>query len=394
MKDMIEERARPAGIARRKLLQASGFGGLAAFAAPALGIGAAGHANAQTTAATAAATVFDPAGFGKIHRLDCNENTVRVGTMDPTAAAVLEIDSGDVVHYPDTWVNWANEATYKMATQDREKIPKRYPNGPTSLIGPVNVRGAEPGDIIECRMVRVKPRDWGWNSAVPGMGALPERFSDAYLHYFRFDEDRKYAEFLPGMKIPLNPTQGFIAAQPVSTSPVSALYAGAYGGCVEIPQLVEGTSLYIQVQQSGGRIWTGDSQAAQGDGVVNQTAIETGMEDLRIQYVLHKGVKITSPIVHTPTHWIVAGYGDTVDDAITATLESAITWLSPALRITEMDVFSILSTASSLRITQYARQSGKRYKYKTAKAVHFLIPKEIFDGEKQAMILNSLSGKA
>lgn len=381
-------------IARRTLLRAGGFGGLAAFAAPAFGVGVAAPAVAQPSAGAAAGAVFDPASFGNIHRLDCSQATVRVGMMDPTATPVLEIDSGDVVHYADTWANWANEATYNMATEEREKIPKRYPNGPTSLIGPVNVRGAESGDVIECRMVRVKPRDWGWNSAVPGMGALPERFSDAYLHYFRFDEERKYAEFLPGMRIPLNPTQGFIASQPVGTDPVSALYAGAYGGCVEIPQLVEGTALYIQVQQSGGRIWTGDSQAAQGDGVVNQTAIETGMEDLRIQYVLHKQVKIASPIAQTPTHWIVAGYGETVDDAIAVTLESTIGWLSPALQITEMDVFSILSTTGSLRVTQYARQSGKRYKFKTAKAVHILIPKEIFDEEKQAMILNSLSGKA
>lgn len=392
MNDINEESIGTGGIARRTLLRAGGIGGLAAFAVPVLGTATAGPARAQGSAATAA--VFDPASFGKVHRLDCTEDTVRVGMMDPAATPVLKIQSGDVVHYPDTWVNWANEATYKMATEVREKIPKRYPNGPTSLIGPVNIRGAEPGDVIECRMVRVKPRDWGWNSAVPGMGALPERFSDAYLHYFRFDEERKFAEFLPGMKIPLNPTQGFLAAQPAGADPVSALYAGAYGGCVEIPQLVEGTALYIQVQQPGGRIWTGDSQAAQGDGVVNQTAIETGMEDLRIQYVLHKQVRIASPIVQTPTHWIIAGYGETVDDAITTTLESAITWLSPALQVTEMDVFSILSTASSLRVTQYARQSGKRYKYKTAKAIHILVPKAVFDEERQAMILKSLSGKA
>jgi acetamidase/formamidase len=86
---------------------------------------------------------------------------------------VLEIESGDIVHYPNTWVNWANEAKFGMSFEERESIRKRYPAGPYSLIGPVAVKGAEPGDVIECRMIRLRPIDWGWNSTLAAWAPCP-----------------------------------------------------------------------------------------------------------------------------------------------------------------------------------------------------------------------------
>ena len=111
-----------------------------------------------------------------------------------------------------------------------------------------------------------------------------------------------------------------MAVQPAGDKPVSGILSGAYGGNISLRELTEGASLFLGVEVQGGRLWTGDSHAAQGDGVVNQTAIETAMEDLRIQYVLHKRVKLTGPIAETPAHWIMLGYGQTVEDALTASL--------------------------------------------------------------------------
>jgi acetamidase/formamidase len=368
-------------VRRRDIMRWTGVAGTAALLAPSL-------AEAETR--SRAAPVFDPRRAGRTHVLPSTPETVRVGNMDPAVKPVIEIESGDVVHYPNTWVNWANEAKYGMPAAEREKIPRRYPNGPTSLVGPVAIRGAEPGDVIECRMIRLKPIDWGWNSAIRGMGALSSDFDEPYLHYFRFDKARRFADFARGVRIALSPIQGVIAAQPAGPEPVSALRAGAYGGCVQLPDLVEGTSLFITAQVPGANLWTGDSHAAQGDGVVNQTGIETAMEDLRVQYVLHKGVKLSTPVAETPTHWIVAGYGDSLDDAITATLRHMIDWLSPATGLSRHDIYSLASLSSSLRVTQYANQTGGRYKALSAKAVHILLPKQIFDAALQGRIAQSL----
>jgi acetamidase/formamidase len=207
--------------------------------------------------------------------------------------------------------------------------------------GPVAIRGAEPGDVIECRMLKLRPSAWGWNSAPHGVGALPNDFATPDLHYVRFDDARTSAEFTNGVRILLRPIQGVISVQPASDKPVSAILTGAWGGNIVLSELVAGTSLFLPVQVPGGKMWTGDSHAAQGDGVVNQTAIETAMDDLQIQYVLHKGRALWGPIAETPTHWITLGYSnDSLDDAITAALRNAIAWISAATQLSGQDVYA------------------------------------------------------
>jgi acetamidase/formamidase len=323
--------------------------------------------------------VFDPTRLGKTHVLPSNKDTVQVGAMDPALPAVLTIDSGDVVQYPNTWLMWGNEAEYGMPFEARERIRRKYPQGPYSMPGPVAIRGAEPGDIVECRMLRLRPIDWGWNSAPRSVGALPNEFADPYLHYLRFDDARTTADFGHGVSIALKPIQGVIAVQPAGDKPVSAILTGAWGGNIVLSELVAGTSLFLPVQVSGAKLWTGDSHAAQGDGVVNQTAIETAMEDLQIQYVLHKGRTLWGPIAETPTHWITLGFSDnTLDDAITSALRNAITWIGAATALSAQDVYALYSIVGSFRVTQYAHQLGTVYSSVPAKTVHGMLPKSVF----------------
>ncbi len=379
--DTLETR----GIGRRDLLGAAG-GVSASFVA--------GLANAATTAkpsSVAAAPVFDRRRIGRTHVLPSTSQTVRVGVMDPNLPSVLEIESGDVVRYPNTWVNWANEAKFGMSFAEREPIRKKYAAlGPYSLIGPVTVKGAEPGDVIECRMLRLRPIEWGWNSAPKGVGALPSDFSEPYLHYLKFDAARRHADFAPSVRIPLKPLQGVMAVQPAGDQPVNAMLSGAYGGNIVLSELNEGAALFLQVQAAGGRIWTGDSHAAQGDGVVDQTAIETAMEDLQIQYVLHKRVPLASPIAETPAHWIVLGFGDTLEDALTASLRQTIAWISAAAGLPKVDVYALMSIVGSFRITQYSHQTSSNYTTIPGKTVHGMLPKAVFDPALLARISRSM----
>ena len=372
-------------ISRRDLVR---FAGLTATAS-AFSVGSAASAVPQQIAA-GGAPVFDPHKVGTVHTLSSNNDTVRVGTMDPAVPVVLTIHSGDVVSYPNTWVNWGNEAKEGMSFAEREPIRKRYPQGPYSLIGPVAVEGAEPGDVIECRMLRLRPISWGWNSAPKGVGALPGDFEEPYLHYLHFDAGRKFTDFGAGVRIPLAPIQGVMAAQPAGDKPVSAILSGHYGGNIVLRELVEGTALFLPVEVSGGRLWTGDSHAAQGDGVVDQTAIETAMEDLRIQYVLHKGIDLVGPIAETPSHWIVMGFGQSIEDALTASLRQTIDWLSRATSLSKLDVYALSSIAASFRITQYAHQTNTVYTSVPAKTVHGMLPKQIFNVDLLRQIATSV----
>jgi acetamidase/formamidase len=323
--------------------------------------------------------VFDAKRRGKTHILPSTKETVQVGSMDPALPAVLTIDSGDTVQYVNTWLMWGNEPVYGMSFDEREPIRLKYPQGPYSMPGPVAIRGAEPGDVVECRMVKLRPIAWGWNSAPRTVGALPNEYPDPYLRYMRFDDDRAAADFGNGVSIALKPIQGVMSVQPAGDKPVSAILSGAWGGNIVLSELVAGTSLFLPVQVPGAKLWTGDSHAAQGDGVVDQTAIETAMEDLQIQYVLHKGRKLSGPVAETPTHWITLGFSnETLDDAITSALRNAIAWISAATTLSAQDAYALYSIVGSFRVTQYAHQLGSAYTSVPAKTVHGMLPKSVF----------------
>ncbi len=310
-----------------------------------------------------------------VHVLESSSETVSSGVLDPSRPAALTIESGDIVSYPNTWTQWGNKARHGMTFAEREPLRRQFPTGPYSNVGPVVVNGANSGDVIECRMLEIRTIDWGWNSFPLGVGALPAEFDEPYLHYFRFDESRRSAEFVEGIEIPIAPFMGVYAVEPPGDEPVSAILAGAYGGNLDLAELVAGASLFLPVFKPGGRIWCGDANAAQGDGVVDQTAIETAMDELRVQYFLHKAVELAGPVVETPTDWIVLAFADSLDAALQGCVRTAIDWLNVHAGIERRDAYALCSMAVSFRVTQFADQTGSVYSSAPPKAIHALIPK-------------------
>jgi acetamidase/formamidase len=317
------------------------------------------------------------------HIVESTPKTVRSGYFDPTAPAVARVESGDVVSFPKTWTHWGNEATYGMTFAEREPLRHRYPNGPYSMLGPVEVIGAEPGDVIECTLLTLRTRDWGWNSFPLGVGALPADFSAPYLHYFRFDDASTTTEYVQGIRLPLAPFLGVMGVEPAGEAPVSAILAGPYGGNLVLRELTVGSSLHLPVMKPGGRLWNGDVHALQGDGVVDQTAIETAAEDLQIRYDLHKGVALRGPLAETPTDWIGLGFANNLDDALVSCLRGLIAWLHEASGISESEAYALCSMAASFRVTQYSNQTGSAYSSIPPRTVHGLIPKKVFPPELQ-----------
>jgi acetamidase/formamidase len=364
---------------RRTALKIAGSGLLAGLV-PAI------PAIAETAGATVPMLTVAP---GKTHELPSTKETVSSGVLDPARPAAVTVESGDIVHYPNTWTHWGNEAKYGLSFEQREPIRKRYPSGPYSNVGPVAVRGAEPGDVIEMRWLRMRPIDWGWTSFPLGVGALPSYFDRPYLRYLRFDEKRETTEFMPGVTLKLAPFQGVVGVQPADDKPVSGILAGSYGGNLDLAELVVGTSLFLPVQRPGGLVWTSDSNALQGDGVICQTAIESAMEDMRIQYILHKRVPLDGPLVETPTHWIAMGFGDSLDKALTDCVIKLLKWTSRTSGFDQRDLYALFSVAASFRVTQYSNQTGTVYATVPPKAIHGMVPKSIFSSELQTRIANT-----
>lgn len=315
------------------------------------------------------------------HTVESTQSTVRSGFLDPTAAPVAKVVSGDEVHYPDTWTNWQNQMAYGMSFAERARLRQDYPGCPYPLIGPVEVAGAEAGDVVECRLTRLRLHDWGANVFPRGAGALPNDFDEPYTHYFRFDETRTRADYVHGITFGLKPFLGIVATEPDGDEPVSALLAGSYGGNLALPELTVGSSLFLPVAKAGARIWVGDVHALQGDGLVDQTALKSTAEDLRVGYALHKGVALTRPLAETATHWISIGLGASLEEALVDGLRAMIGWFSTASGLSRAEAYALCSIAGSFRITQYADQTGVQYADMPPKGVHGLLPKEIFPAE-------------
>ena len=328
-----------------------------------------------------------------VHVIESTPEIVRSGYLDPQAPPAAVIQSGDTVSYPNTWTHWGNEATFGMTFADREPLRHRYPKGPYSMLGPVVLSGAEPGDVIECQLLELRTRDWGWNSFPLGVGALPADFKEPYVHYFRFNDTRTSTEYVQGITLQLAPFLGVMAVEPSDAEQTSAILAGAYGGNLVLRDLTVGSSLFLPVAKAGGRLWIGDVHALQGDGVVDQTAIETAAEDLQIQYDLHKRVALHGPLAETPTSWIGLGFGESLDDALVACLRELIAWLHAATGISEGEAYALCSMAVSFRVTQYAHQTGSAYTSVPPKAVHGMVPKAVFPAALQGRIGNWLRPK-
>jgi acetamidase/formamidase len=312
------------------------------------------------------------------HMVESTADTVRSGYLDPAAKPAATIASGDTVRYPNTWTHWGNEATFGMSFADREPLRHRYPQGPYSMLGPVEITGAEAGDVVECSITQLRTIGWGWNSFPLGVGALPHDFAQPYVHYFTFDDARTTAEFTHDIALPMAPFLGVVAVEPPGDDQVSAILAGPYGGNLVLRDLTAGSHLFLPVSKNGARVWTGDVHALQGDGVVDQTAIETAAEELAVRYDLHKNVPLRGPLGETESTWIIIGFAQSLDDATVACIREVIHWLAAAAQITEPEAYALASMAVSFRVTQYAHQTGSAYSSIPPKAVHAVIPKSIF----------------
>lgn len=320
-----------------------------------------------------------------MHTVESTSATVRAGFLDPAAASVAKIDSGDEVLYPDTWTNWQNQLRYGMSFADRAQLRKDYPGVPFQLIGPVEVVGAEPGDVVECSLLELRLHDWGANVFPTRAGALPHDFEKPYFHDFRFDATRTRADYVQGITLPLDPFVGIVAVEPEGDEPVSGLVADGHGGNLSLPELTVGSSLFLPVAKPGARIWLGDIHALQGDGLVDQTALKSTAERLRMRYDLRKGVGLTRPLAETATHWVGIGLADSLEAALVDCLRGLISWFSAASGLSRAEAHALCSMAASFRITQYADQSDRGHvdMPMPPKGVHGLLRKDVFPAEIQ-----------
>jgi acetamidase/formamidase len=244
--------------------------------------------------------------------------------------------------------------------------------GPHVVSAPVFVEGAEPGDTLAVHIEEVRPRTpYGVNSMRMNKGGLPDEFTLNRSVVIPFDLERKVAKFAPGIEVPMRPFFGIMATGPArSLGRLTSVPPGAYGGNIDLNELTEGSILYLPVHVPGALFMVGDGHAAQGDGEVDLTAIETSMTGT-FRLELLKGKTLAWPRAETPTHWITIGLHENLDEAMKIAIRETIKFLHEEKGLARDDAYALASIAIDFEVTQVV--DG-------VKGIHAMIPKSIFVG--------------
>jgi len=254
---------------------------------------------------------------GKVHVLPATMETTQWGWFNNAQPPVLHVDSGDTIVF-ETMMHSHNQVVPGATIEQIKKLRTDYPGrGPHTLTGPVYIEGAEPGDVLKIRINKIVPRAYGTNFNVPGMfGEFPDKFPEGQVKYFYLDLDRKIAEFAPGIEIPLAPFPGTIGVSRAEPGQYSSVPPGPYAGNIDVRDLTEGAALYVPVFVKGALLWTGASHAAQGNGEINLTALETAYKEMNVTVEVLKNMKLDWPRVETKDAWITLGIDRDLNKAL------------------------------------------------------------------------------
>jgi acetamidase/formamidase len=312
----------------------------------------------------------------RTHRLEATPATVAYGHYWAETKPVLTIESGDIIDV-DTLLTSTPNTLEKAGVPAAaiqpslraivEQVKDRGPGGHI-LTGPVFVKGAEPGDALEVKVLSIDlPIDYGYNgcsgfirsNCVPGRGPT----------ILKLDRQAMTSEFLPGIVIPLRPFFGSMGvAPPLAVGRVSSNPPSTHAGNLDNKELVAGTTLWIPVHVPGALFEIGDGHAAQGDGEVNQTAIETSLRG-RVQLTVRKGMTLAWPRAETDTHFISMGTDVDLTAATRVAIQEMVDFLAATKKMDKHQAYQLTSLAGDVAITQLVDGTM---------GVHVKMPKSIF----------------
>jgi len=247
--------------------------------------------------------------------------------------------------------------------------------------GPVYIDGARPGDVVKVTIDAFKPSGFGWTANIPGFGLLADQFEQPALHIWSYDKNSLTpSAFGPGGKVPLKPFAGTIGLTPAEPGLHSIVPPRRVGGNMDIRDLAAGTTLYLPVEVEGALFSIGDTHAAQGDGEVCGTAIESPMNAV-VTLDLVRGEKLQMPRFTTPGpvarhldakgYEVTTGVGEDLMQGARAALGQMIDLLAGRYNMAAVDAYMLCSVCGDLRISEIVDQPNW--------VVSFYFPRVVLD---------------
>ncbi len=290
------------------------------------------------------------------HTLDAGDPHVHYewdNALDP----VLTVDPGEVVRFE---CRDAADGAFGPDSTVEDLLGREFPGHP--LTGPVAVRGAEPGDVLEVELLDFEHHGWGVTYFYPGergMGLLSDEFEEGGLYWWDLAEG--VGEFVRGIEVPLDPFPGNLGCAPAEPGGHSTIPPRRVGGNLDVKHLTAGARLYLPVECAGALFSVGDCHAAQGDGEVCVTGIEAAM-DVTARFDLHPERAVEHPEFRTTGPFTPTGrdepmYGTTgvADDLLEATrlaVRHMVDHLHTERGLTRAEAYMLCSVAVDCKVSE------------------------------------------
>jgi acetamidase/formamidase len=310
------------------------------------------------------------------HELNPSVTTVAWGNYWSEAPPVLRIKSGEYVRVHTLLTS--NPERLESAglppdqvekeLRDVQAVKDRGPGGHV-LTGPIFIEEADAGDILEVKINSIDLAiPYGYN-AIGQNGFLSDEIFDRKMQIIKLDKEKMTGHFAEGIEIPLRPFFGSMGvAPPKEVGKWNSAPPWIHAGNLDNKELVAGTTLYIPVHVKGALFEIGDGHAAQGNGEVDITAIETSLKGT-LQFIVHKGKSLKWPRAETQTHIIAMGCDRDLNVATHVAVREMIKYLMDEKKLSQADAYMLCSVAVDVNITQLVDGNV---------GVHAMLPKSIF----------------
>jgi acetamidase/formamidase len=294
-----------------------------------------------------------------VHTLEPDATTVH-GFFSAEFPPLLTIDPGDTVRFRTLDSGWSAGPSTPDGFRDRPRATGYTPESGHALIGPVAVRGAEPGMTLAVRVDTVIPGTWGNTVAGGWPSAFNKRYgleSDGLVHTWTLDRDAWTGRNQHGHTVALRPFMGVMGMPPAEPGKHSTIPPRRHGGNLDCKELVAGSTLYLPIPVPGALFSVGDGHAVQGDGEVSGTAIECPMDRVELTFDVRDDFPVTGPVAFTPAGWLTMGLGANLDDATYEALDAMFTLIGRLHGVGRIDAVALASLAVDVRVTQIVNQT-------------------------------------
>jgi acetamidase/formamidase len=311
------------------------------------------------------------------YNLPARPDTVAWGYYSGQSKPVLTVHSGDTVRMQSLSTCGTPERMIANGVKPEDippytaaiynEVKDKGPGGHI-LTGPVAIAEAEPGDVLEVQILKVDlDASFACNGFSLGKGFLPMEYPYSRSKIVPLDREKMIGHFGPGIEIPLRPFFGSMGVAPAGGK-IDSAPPFAHAGNMDNKELVAGTTLYIPVAVKGALFQAGDGHAAQGNGEVDITALETYLSG-SFRFIVHKNRRLLWPRAETPTHIITMGFSPDLKTATEHALRDMLDYLVTEKHLSRDDAYMLASVAVDMEITQLVDGNV---------GAHAMLPKKVF----------------